>query len=65
VVPILANDTAETLAERVLVHEHLLLVATLELLANGRLTINGPTPQLDTQYLFTPLRLDSQGYLTH
>lgn len=65
VVPILTNDTAETLAERVLVHEHLLLVATLELLANSRLTITGPTPQLDTQYLFTPLRLDSQGYLTH
>lgn len=64
VVPILTNDTAETLAKRVLVREHPLLVATLELLANGRLTVDGPTPQLDTQYLFTPLRLDSQGTLT-
>ncbi|HHW4678057.1 MAG TPA: phosphoribosylglycinamide formyltransferase [Xylella sp.] len=63
VVPVFDSDTPETLAKRVLVREHLLLVATLELLANGRLTINGSTPELDTQYLFTPLRLDSQGYL--
>ncbi|MCC4605183.1 phosphoribosylglycinamide formyltransferase [Xanthomonas campestris] len=58
-VPVLPGDSAEQLAARVLAREHPLLLATLELLAAGRMQIHGDTVHLDGQCLFTPLRLES------
>jgi phosphoribosylglycinamide formyltransferase-1 len=40
-VPILEEDTIDSLRARVLVEEHKLLVSSLQLLAEGRLTIDG------------------------
>jgi phosphoribosylglycinamide formyltransferase-1 len=40
-VPILPNDDAETLAARILPHEHLLLLEAVRLLAAGRLEVDG------------------------
>lgn len=62
-VPVLADDSAETLAARVLAREHPLLVATLRLVAEGRLDERGGTPWLDGHSLFTPLQLDSSDRL--
>ncbi|MEA5123549.1 phosphoribosylglycinamide formyltransferase [Xanthomonas floridensis] len=58
-VPVLPGDSAEQLAARVLAREHPLLLATLELLAAGRMQIHGDAVHLDGQCLFTPLRLES------
>jgi phosphoribosylglycinamide formyltransferase-1 len=58
-VPVLPNDTAEQLATRVLAREHPLLLATLDLLASGRLQVHGERVHIDGQCLFTPLRLES------
>ncbi len=58
-VPVLAGDSAEQLAVRVLAREHLLLLATLDLLASGRLQVDGDAVHVDGQCLFTPLRLES------
>lgn len=40
-VPVLSGDTAETLAARVLVEEHLLLPKAVSLLAQGRIRVSG------------------------
>lgn len=40
-VPVLEDDTIDSLRARVLVEEHKLLVSSLQLLAEGRLTIDG------------------------
>ncbi|SEL76347.1 formyltetrahydrofolate-dependent phosphoribosylglycinamide formyltransferase [Pseudoxanthomonas sp. GM95] len=53
------NDTAESLAGRVLALEHRLLPAVLALACNGRLAERGGTALLDGQPMFTPLTLDS------
>ena len=58
-VPVLPGDTPESLAARVLAVEHPLLLASVQLLASGRLAEQGGTIQLDGQSLFSPLRLDS------
>ncbi|WP_372387107.1 phosphoribosylglycinamide formyltransferase [Xanthomonas axonopodis] len=58
-VPVLPGDSAEQLATRVLAREHPLLLATLELLASGRVAVHGDTVLIDGQCLFTPLRLES------
>ncbi|MCL7713049.1 phosphoribosylglycinamide formyltransferase [Stenotrophomonas mori] len=62
-VPVLAGDTPDTLAARVLAVEHPLLLATLRLLVAGRVTEQAGTVLLDGQSLFSPLRLDSHGTL--
>ena len=56
-VPVLAGDTAETLAARVLKVEHPLLVATLRLAADGCISEGEGQAWLDGQPLFTPRRL--------
>jgi phosphoribosylglycinamide formyltransferase-1 len=56
-VPVLAGDTAETLATRVLQVEHPLLVAALQLAASGRIHEHDSVAWLDGQAMFTPLRL--------
>lgn len=62
-VPVLAGDTPETLAQRVLAQEHPLLVATLQLAVSGRLNERGTTIEVDGHTLFTPLHLDCAGRL--
>jgi phosphoribosylglycinamide formyltransferase-1 len=62
-VPVLADDTSESLAMRVLAVEHPLLLASVQLLAAGRLAEQGGSILLDGQSLFMPLRLDSAGTL--
>ncbi len=58
VVPVLAGDTAESLATRVLGVEHPLLVSVLQLAAAGRIAERAGQASLDGQPLFTPLRLE-------
>lgn len=62
-VPVLPGDTPESLAARVLAVEHPLLLASVQLLANGRLAEQDGRILLDGQFLFKPLRLDSAGVL--
>ena len=56
--PVLATDTPESLAARVLRLEHPLLVAVLQMAAAGRITEQAAQATLDGQPLFTPLRLE-------
>ncbi|PPU40331.1 phosphoribosylglycinamide formyltransferase [Xanthomonas arboricola] len=58
-VPVLPDDSPEQLAARVLAREHPLLLATLDLLASGRVDVRGDGVHIDGQCLFTPLRLES------
>lgn len=62
-VPVLAGDSPDTLAARVLAVEHPLLLATVRLLIEGRVAERDGTVLLDSQSLFNPLRLDSAGTL--
>ena len=62
-VPILAGDTPETLAQRLLPREHALLLAVLQLLASGRITERDGRACLDGQPVFSPLHLDSSATL--
>ncbi len=56
------DDSAEWLAHRLLPREHALLVATVALLAQGRLRI-GAVPLFDGQPLRAPLRLAADNTL--
>lgn len=62
-VPVMAGDTPESLARRVLQVEHPLLLGTMKLLVSGRIAEQHGQVQLDGQSLFTPLRLDCGGLL--
>ena len=57
-VPVLAGDSAESLAKRVLQVEHRLLVHVLRLAAEGRLAEHHGVATLDGHPLFTPQRLE-------
>lgn len=57
-VPVLAGDTPESLALRVLRVEHPLLAAVLQMAALGRIAEQAGQATLDGQPLFTPLRLE-------
>lgn len=57
-VPVLAGDTPESLAARVLRVEHPLLVSILQLAAAGRIAERAGEATLDGQPLFTPQRLE-------
>lgn len=57
-VPVLAGDTPESLAARVLGVEHPLLVGVLRMVAAGRIAERAGEATLDGQPLFTPLRLE-------
>jgi phosphoribosylglycinamide formyltransferase-1 len=56
-VPVHEEDTPETLARRVLVREHVLLVATLRLFAAGRIALVEDAVRLDGAPLPAPLQL--------
>lgn len=56
-VPVLPGDDATTLAARVLDREHPLLVATLRLLAAGRVRLDGASVEFDGRTLRRPLQL--------
>ena len=58
VVPVLAGDSPESLAARVLGVEHRLLLSVLQLAAVGRLAEQAGQASVDGQPLFTPLRLE-------
>ena len=62
-IPVLPGDSPQSLATRLLAHEHRLLVAVLTLACSGRLAERGGQALLDGQTLFSPLRLDSTGHL--
>lgn len=57
-IPVLPGDCPETLAERLLPHEHRLLVDVLALCLSGRVAEHGEGVLLDGHPLFTPLQLD-------
>jgi len=62
-IPVLAGDTPETLAARLLPQEHRLVNAVLALAVAGRLAEHAGQVQVDGQCLFSPLQLDSAGKL--
>lgn len=62
-VPVLAGDTPETLAQRLLPREHALLLAVLQWVASGRLTERDSRACVDGQPVFSPLHLDSSDTL--
>jgi len=62
-VPVLAGDTPETLAQRVLAVEHPLLIASLQWLVSGRVAERHGQLMVDGHPLFSPLALDSAGNL--
>jgi phosphoribosylglycinamide formyltransferase 1 len=62
-VPVLADDTPETLAERVLAREHPLLLAAVAVIASGRVRADAERIWLDDAPLASPLQLDTEGRL--
>jgi phosphoribosylglycinamide formyltransferase-1 len=56
--PIVAGDTPEALAARLLQLEHRLLVGTVELIARGRIALAAHGVEFDGRALSSPLRLD-------
>lgn len=63
IVPVAANDDADTLAARVLAREHPLLCAAVALFAARRLRLDGDSVLLDGRPLAAPLLLDAAGNL--
>ena len=66
-VPVLAGDDEHTLAARVLGREHPLLVDTVRLLADGRITLGSAGVLFDGAMLHAPLHLsdDDRLHLPH
>ncbi len=58
-----ADDTPDTLAGRLLAKEHALLVASVGLIADGRITLGESGVCLDGQPLDAPLQLDAAARL--
>ena len=54
-VPVLANDTEDTLAERVLQQEHVIYPMAISWYIDGRLEVNGNTVLLDGKILHRPV----------
>ena len=54
-VPVLANDTEDALAERVLHQEHVIYPMAIALYIDGRLEVNGNTVLLDDKILHRPV----------
>lgn len=61
-VPVLADDSVETLAQRVLLAEHRLYPATLQLFCQRRIGQQGGQVSLDGQVLLKPLNLTASGF---
>lgn len=57
-IPVLPGDSPDTLAERLLPHEHRLLIDVLALCLAGRVSEHGEGVLFDGHPLFTPLQLD-------
>jgi len=62
-VPVLAGDTAATLAARLSPVEHRLLLAVMELFTHHRVTMDSGGVMLDGRRLEQPLQLDEGGLL--
>lgn len=62
-IPVCADDTPDTLAERLLEHEHRLLVASVALIADGRVALTATGVRCDGAPLSAPLRLADDGTL--
>lgn len=62
-VPVLEGDDADALAARVLATEHPLMVATLQLLCAGRITLRNDAIHLDGRPLAVPLQLTANSRL--
>jgi len=62
-IPIRAGDTPEALAARLLPQEHRLLVASVALIASGRVAMAGSGIVFDEAPLAAPLRLGADGSL--
>ncbi|HST27563.1 MAG TPA: phosphoribosylglycinamide formyltransferase [Rudaea sp.] len=61
--PMLPGDTPEALARRLLPLEHRLLVASVDLIARGRIVLGNAGVELDRVPLAAPLRLQIDGSL--
>jgi phosphoribosylglycinamide formyltransferase-1 len=62
-IPVRADDTAATLAHRLLPLEHRLLVASVGEIASGRMVLDGDRVLRDGHGLSAPLRLSDDGAL--
>lgn len=62
--PILTGDTAESLAARLLPREHRLLIATVNLIARGRVTLGADGISCDGQQQRAPLQFNESGTAT-
>jgi len=62
-VPVLGDDTPDSLAARVQAREHPLLVATVAAIANGEWMLDSPTLRWRGSVLSTPLQLDANNLL--
>lgn len=60
-VPVLSDDTPESLAERVLAREHPLLLAAVKLIASGRVMADTQQIRIDGAPLSAPLQLDAEN----
>ena len=58
--PVRAGDTAESLAERVHVGEHIILPRAVSWLASGRLSLAGGCVMLDGRPLSAPVVVDEE-----
>jgi phosphoribosylglycinamide formyltransferase-1 len=62
-IAVLADDSEQSLAERLLPEEHRLLPAVVAAIAAGRLTLTDGRPCFDGQPLAAPLWMDDRGNL--
>jgi phosphoribosylglycinamide formyltransferase-1 len=62
-IPVLAGDTPEALAARLLPQEHRLLVASVALIASRRIALTDAGVVLDAAPLAAPLKLTADGAL--
>ena len=60
-IAIAPDDTPEALAARLLAEEHRLLPAVIDLIARGRIALDGATVHLDGRPLVQPLQLQATG----
>ncbi len=58
-VPVLPDDNAETLAQRVLEQEHRLYVTVIRWIAEGRVTLEDDGPRFDGKVLDVPRQLEA------
>ncbi|VAW76781.1 Phosphoribosylglycinamide formyltransferase [hydrothermal vent metagenome] len=59
-IPVLPDDTAESLSQRVLEQEHPLYVKVIQWVAESRLTLNGNTLSFDNKILEAPIQREAK-----